>query len=276
MLETAECSPEAGRRLSLHLPLWKKQNWAYESPATELLFGGAAGPGKSHLLRVAMIDWCFEIAGLQCYLFRRLYDDLIKNHMEGEGGFVELLAPAVNEGVVTITSKRIAWFNGARIYLNHLQHEKNLQKYQGHEFHVLAIDELTHFTERQYRYLRGRVRMTKEFAARLPEKYKSKFPRIVCGSNPGGEGHVWVKRTFVNLGPFEIYEQPESEGGLLRQFIPAFGFLLAGPYGEARMMGMKRQRHAIGSLRIQHGKRSTSLTNSIKRKCCQKNMRGAF
>lgn len=95
---------------------------------------------NSHLIRVALIQWCFEIPGLQCYLFRRIYDDLIKNHMEGDGSFVDLLAEAANDGLVTITTKRIAFFNGSRIYLNHLQYDKHLRKYQGTAFHVLCCE----------------------------------------------------------------------------------------------------------------------------------------
>jgi hypothetical protein len=51
-----------------------------------VLYGGAAGSGKSHLMRVAAIYWCSAIAGLQVYLFRRIRDDLIKNHLEGPRG----------------------------------------------------------------------------------------------------------------------------------------------------------------------------------------------
>lgn len=74
-------------------PLWPKQMAAFTTPATETLFGGAAGPGKSHLMRVAMILSCVSYAGLQCYLFRRRYGDLVKNHLEGSTGFRGLLAP---------------------------------------------------------------------------------------------------------------------------------------------------------------------------------------
>ncbi len=50
----------------------------FQSEATYIVFGGAAGGGKSHLARIMCILWCLEIPGLQVFLFRRLYDDLIK------------------------------------------------------------------------------------------------------------------------------------------------------------------------------------------------------
>ena len=76
----------------LNLDLHDKQGIAFDTEATEVLYGGAAGGGKSHLQRVAAITWCAAIPGIQIYLFRRIRDDLIKNHMEGPKGFRSMLA----------------------------------------------------------------------------------------------------------------------------------------------------------------------------------------
>lgn len=186
--------------------------------ATEVLYGGAAGGGKSHLIRAAFIMWACMIPGLQLALFRRMYPDLRANHMEGATSFPVLLAPYVNAGLVRIVRDEITFWNGSRISLNHCQHEKDMYRYQGAEFHVLAFDELTHFTETIYRFLRGRVRMT---GVKVPEHMKGLFPRIISGTNPGGVGHVWVKKTFVQPGANVIHRASDSEGGMLRQYIPA-------------------------------------------------------
>jgi hypothetical protein len=199
--------------------LHPKQMAALESAATEILYGGAAGGGKSHLMRIAAILWCAAIPGLQVYLFRRLYDDLIKNHMEGPSGFRNLLAGWEACGFVRIIEDEIRFWNGSKIYLCHCQHEKHRFKYQGAEIHVLLIDELTHFTDKIYRFLRNRVRMV---GITLPEQYAGRFPRIICGANPGGVGHQFVKATFIDgVRPMKVYQAPPSEGGMLRQFIPA-------------------------------------------------------
>lgn len=205
----------------MQLELHPQQTEAYLSPATEILYGGAAGGGKSHLMRVGAIAWCTDIPGLQVYLFRRLSDDLLKNHMEGVTGFPALLDEWIGSGLVKINWSKlfIEFWNGSKIHLCHCQYEKDVTKYQGAEIHVLLVDELTHFTEKIYRYLRGRCRMG---GLKLSQTLAGKFPRIICGANPGGVGHNWVKATFIDIAkPYEVVRQPKSEGGMLRQYIPA-------------------------------------------------------
>lgn len=197
------------------------QSKAFTSVATEILYGGAAGGGKSHFLRASFISWCSLIDGMQAYLFRRVSDDLIKNHMEGPTGFPAILSDWCDAGYVRINYSKgtISFWNGSKIFLCHCQYEKDMYKYQGAEIHLLGIDELTHFTASIYRYLRGRVRLG---GLHIPDKFKHLFPRILCGSNPGGLGHNWVKAAFVDLAPpMVITQMPQDEGGMLRQYIPA-------------------------------------------------------
>lgn len=207
------------RSAELDLHLHPKQGEALNTVASEVLYGGAAGGGKSHLMRIAAVIWCSMIPGLQVYIFRRIRDDLIKNHMEGPKGFRSLLAPWVTLGFVTIVEDEIRFWNGSKIFLCHCKDAKDVYKYQGAEIHVLLIDELTHFTEAMYRYLRSRVRMV---GVAVPADLVGRFPRILCGSNPGNIGHLWVKSFWIDgAQPFELRLMPEAEGGMLRQFIPA-------------------------------------------------------
>ena len=206
--------------VDIDVSLHAKQGEILRSRATEILYGGAAGGGKSHVIRALAIMWAWAFPGLQIYLFRRISDDLTKNHMEGPKGFRALLAPWVQQGFVEIVETEIRFkFNGSKIFLCHCHEEKDRFKYQGAEIHVLLIDELTHFTETIYRFLRSRVRMV---GMSLPEAIRSRFPRIICSSNPGNVGHQWVKRTFIDgAQPFELRKMGPDEGGMLRQFIPA-------------------------------------------------------
>lgn len=196
-----------------------RQMEVFTSTATEILYGGAAGGGKSYLMRALAVALCYDVSGLQVYLFRRTYPDLMANHMNGYMSFPEMLGPMVDKGQVKIRDDEIRFANGSKIHLCHCQHEKDVIKYQGAEIHVLLVDELTHFSEYMYRFLRNRVRIG---GLLVPEKWRGRIPLILCGSNPGGLGHAWVKRSFVTMNrPYEVVEMPDEEGGMLRQYIPA-------------------------------------------------------
>jgi hypothetical protein len=214
------------------MELQPKQTRAFLSRATELLYGGAAGGGKSHLMRTAAIAWCRAIPGLQVYIFRRTYPDLWANHMQGPTSFLELLAPFARDGSVRINLSEacIKFGNGSSILLRHCQYPKDVLNYQGAEIHVLMIDELTQWPPDMYKYLRGRVRMV---GIVLPEQYRSGgigpdgimnawdlFPRVLCGANPGGIGHNWVKAGWVDRG-LKLHRMPLEEGGMVRGYIPA-------------------------------------------------------
>lgn len=210
--------------------LWPKQLEAFNSSATEILYGGAAGPGKSHLLRVAALVWAMMIPGLQIYLFRRHYRDLIQGHMEGPTGFKSMLAEAETEKKVQIVELEIRFQNGprgsfeggSRISLNHCQYEQDILNYKTIEFHVLLIEEATEFSEFMIRFARSRVRMPQEMLARIPQEISGRFPRIMYATNPGGIGHAYFKKNFVSPRPAnEIWTAPDSDGGMVRQFIPA-------------------------------------------------------
>jgi len=189
-----------------------KQALLHKSPANEILYGGSAGPGKSHALRHEALAWCMRVPGLQVYLFRRTFPELEKNH----------ILPSREEfpgrlGTYLEQKRRWVFHNGSMIHFSHCQHESDVFNYQGAEIHLLVMDELTTFNEFMYDYLRGRVRCTLD----VPEKYRHKIPGIVCASNPGGIGHEFVKERWVDFGDqYEVKKAPDKEGGMLRQYIP--------------------------------------------------------
>lgn len=217
MKRQASPSPSAAINLRLH----NKQGRAFLSRATEILYGGAAGGGKSHLQRVAAIAWCYDIPGLQVYLFRRTFPDLLKNHMEGPAGLPALLAPWVEQRFckINLSKLQIEFWNGSKIHLCHCQYPKDVYNYQGAEIHVLLVDELTQWLREMYLFLRSRVRLG---GLKIPDRHKGLFPRILAGANPGGIGHNWVKADFVDLAaPLVISDMPKVDGGMRRQYIPA-------------------------------------------------------
>lgn len=229
--------------LAIDLHLHPRQGQCFRSRATEILYGGAAGGGKSFLMRAAAISWCAEIPKLNAFLFRRIEGDLFKNHIEGPHGFPVLLAEWISSKLVKITEDKIRFlFNGSVIHLCHCNEDEARYKYLGAEIHLLLVDELTTFSDVVYRFLRSRLRAPgitipehyricshcgspqKAHLEKAPEacaNYRGLFPRIICGSNPGGIGHLWVKRTFVDQGAWRVRKVSDEEGGLMRQFIPA-------------------------------------------------------
>jgi len=189
-----------------------KQAMLHQCKGSEILYGGSAGPGKSHALRQEVLDWCLKIPGLQAYLFRRTYNELEKNHM----------LPSLTEfpkgvGVFKKQDKRWEFHNGSFLHFCHAQNETDVYLYLGAEIHLLAIDELTTFTEIMYDLLRSRNRCTLP----IPDKWKHKIPGIVCASNPGNVGHEFVKRRWVDFAePYELKRATPDEGGMLRCYIP--------------------------------------------------------
>lgn len=203
---------------AITISLNEKQSLAVNSPAQETLYGGAAGGGKSYLLRAAGIKWCLEVPGLQVYLFRRTFPELELNHLKGSGNFHEMLAPLINAGKAKVVGKEVRFSNGSNIHLRHLQNASDLTTYQGAEFHVLLLDEATHFTEEEYRYLRGRMRLG---TLKIPDEVETAFPRSILGTNPGGVGHHWCKQGFVDHGEFVVHKTQKEDGGMTRTFVPA-------------------------------------------------------
>lgn len=203
----------------MELTLYPKQGRCLTTPANEVLYGGAAGGGKSHLLRAASVVFCMGVPGLHVYLFRRTFKELINNHIHTPGGYLEMLDPLMKQKLVNFNKSEYAfeWKNGSRIQMCHAQWENDIYNYLGAQIPLLLIDEATRFTEKMVRLIRSRVRLG---SLKVPETYKHLLPRIIYASNPGGVAHRYFKRNFVDHGE-KVHKAPRDEGGMRRQYIPA-------------------------------------------------------
>ena len=154
----------------MSLDLQEKQSIAFLTPANEILYGGSAFGGKSYWERVSDIRWCLEIAGIQVYLFRRTLPDLRDNHLRGPTSFFVMLDKGLQSGQIKYRAQENEFFfpNDSVLHLCYCDSENDVEKYRGAEIHVLSKDELTHFTEYQYRFLRSRVRIA---GLKIPDKY---------------------------------------------------------------------------------------------------------
>lgn len=203
----------------LNIELWPKQAEAFESPATEILFGGATRGGKSHFLRCALIVWCLRIPQLQCTLIRKKSKDILENHVHGKNGFIDLLYPLVEAGRCRVTQLGVTFDNGARIIFKHCQDMRQSDTAQGIPSNVLIIDEATQIPERLLNTFRAWCTMPEEMKAALPDDLKGKFPRIYYMANPIGPSLPYFRRHFVKSRPAGAIE---LINGFKRQFIPAF------------------------------------------------------
>ena len=169
----------------------------------EVLFGGAAGPGKTDCIIAAMLR-DVEKPRYSGLILRRTFPQLqeIRDRCRE-------LYPRMG-GTYTVGDKRWTFPSGASITLGHMQHEDDKYNYHGHEYHRVAFDELTQFTEGQYLYLFSRVRTTDPDID----------CQIISSSNPGNIGHVWVKERF-QPGERDRKTFYDKKTGLSRVFVPA-------------------------------------------------------
>lgn len=156
----------------------------------EALFGGSAGPGKSWALLAGALQYV-DVPGYAALLLRRTYPQLTQS---------EGLIPRSHEwlrGTDAVWSeKHTTWTfpSGATVKFGSMQYDNDRFQYQGGAYQYVGFDELTHFTETQFRYMFSRLR-------RPQNGPLSHVPlRVRAASNPGGAGHDWVKRRFLTEG----------------------------------------------------------------------------
>lgn len=162
----------------------KKQAEFLIDTRKEILYGGAAGGGKSIALLMAALMYVSE-PEYSALLLRRTYQDLalpdaIMN--VAEQWLINTDAKWNNE------TKTWKFPSGATLTFGYLQSEKDKYRYQGAKFNFVGFDELTQFPESQYTYLFSRLR--RGHGSNIPS-------RVRAASNPGGMGHEWVKDRFV-------------------------------------------------------------------------------
>lgn len=161
-----------------------RQALFHASKADEVLYGGAAGGGKSKAVVMEALLRCLEHPGTQAYLFRRslreLDDTLVAEALRS-------IPPELFK--YRASAHDLHLINGSVLRFRYCMNEKDRLLYQGAEIHWLFIDELTHFPKETYDYLKTRLR------ANVNLKIK---PVSRCTSNPGGPGHAWVRKYFVD------------------------------------------------------------------------------
>lgn len=145
-------------------------------------YGGAKGGGKSRGLRDIMLLRRFQYPGSTGAIFRRTYPELEGNHIRPLFQTYPQLKEFWNE-----SKKLLTLPNGSSLQFCHCQSEADVDLYQGREFHDLAIDEAGQWPESMFRRLLGSNRSSQSGI----------IPRSILTGNPGGIGHGWLKRIFI-------------------------------------------------------------------------------
>lgn len=168
-----------------------------------MLFGGAAGGGKSYGQLVDAMLYALKYPGSKQLVLRRTFSDLEKSLIRVSFGMFPRDLFSYNA-----SSHMGKWINGSLIDFGYCANENDVYQYQSAEYDTIRFDELTHFTEFQYLYLISRLRG----ANRYPKQMKS-------STNPGGVGHTWVKARFID--PAAPNTPFKGDDGNTRIFIPS-------------------------------------------------------
>lgn len=159
----------------------ERQKQFFASRARYTAYGGARGGGKSWALRRKLVGLCLRYAGIRCLLVRRSYAELKSNHVH------PLLAEYGELITYSEGEKRLTFPNGSTITLGYCGSMRDCLRYQGQEYDVIAIDEATQLSEHQFSIFKACLRGVSDVPRRM---------YLTC--NPGGVGHAWVKRLFVD------------------------------------------------------------------------------
>lgn len=211
----------------------------------EVLYGGAAGGGKSFGLLADPMRY-FSNPNFNGLILRRTNDELRELIWKSQE-----LYPRAFQGAKWAEKKSQWTFpSGAKLWLTYLERDQDVLRYQGQAFSYVAFDELTQYpTPFAWNYMRSRLRTTDPT---LPIYMRAT-------TNPGGSGHGWVKRTFIDPAPANskfiakdietgedmVYPDGHEKAGeplFYRRFIPASlkdnPYLMEGGQYEANLLSL--------------------------------------
>jgi len=210
-------------------PQPRQQVYHHAENVDELLYGGAAGGGKSMATIMDALMYAMQYPKSRQIIFRRTYPDLQRS-------IVAETLKYYPSALGKYNSQAHEWrfINGSIIELAYWDNDKNYTNYQGAAYDVIRWEELTQFEEKWYIYMLSRCRGI------------TPYPRMVKSTtNPGGIGHSWVKKRFVDVGPPEqVHYVPKTDDNGNQLYDPRDGkplfnrvmFIPATIYDNAALM----------------------------------------
>jgi phage terminase large subunit len=164
-----------------------QQRLFHESQAKYRLFGGAAGPGKTKALLMEAIRQADQVPGSDGLLLRRTYGELESSLL----AYFRRDVPRESYKKFNESKRIVTWHNGSTTRFAYCRNENDVYRYQGAEFLFIGLDELTHFTLKQWQFLTSRNRCP------VPGSRCS----MAGATNPGNIGHAWVKALWIDHKP---------------------------------------------------------------------------
>src|ERR1700682_5148006 len=171
-----------------------RQRQFHRSRAKYRLFGGAAGPGKTKALLWEAIGQAIEVAGCDTLRRGRTYSELESSLLSS---FRRDVPRSMYKGY-NASKHIVTWKNGSTTRFGYCRNEHDVYQYQGAEFLFIGIDELTHFTLKQWQFLTSRNRCPVKVYSDGKNAGKRIVPCMAGATNPGNIGHAWVKALWVD------------------------------------------------------------------------------
>lgn len=170
----------------------EKQKLFLESEKKYIGYGGARGGGKSWAVRTKSKLLCLNYDGIKVLIVRRSYPELTANHID------VLRVELAGIAKYNKQEKMFTFGNGSTISFRYCAKDSDLDNFQGSEYDCIFLDEATQLSEHQFEVLRACLRGVNNFPKRM---------YLTC--NPGGQGHAWVKRLFIDRR-FKETENPDD------------------------------------------------------------------
>ena len=159
-----------------------RQQAFFRAEAANIAYGGARGGGKSWAMRRKLVLLAMRYPGLKLLLLRRTLPELRANHI------LPLQRELAGYAVWSGAERAFRFPNGSRLVMGYCDSDSDCAQYQGQEYEVIGFEEATNFEPDWLTFIATCLRTTRtDFV-----------PRIYYTCNPGGPGHAYIKRLFID------------------------------------------------------------------------------